>query len=226
MKRTVVSLLTVGVLAWAAGAGGAQELVPSPQEKGPRIGEKLPPPEGVLPPLLEGLPHAAPGCEHSSPSVKILWMEREVPVQVLTPREVVVPEKHSTLEVAYRPVKRTVTDIVMKPREVVREVPYMKLEPCTVTDPHTGHCSTVMQPVPCTKLQKQTEFYAVPVTRTVVVQVPYLKEVEEIVPRTTLLLEYRTEMQKRPSALSIPGPDLGERRLLAPKPPCDYPEHP
>jgi hypothetical protein len=217
----IVSVLAAAGLAWAAGTGLSQEQVPPPKEKPQeKVQEKVP---EKLPPLVEEPAHS--DCHHERPSVKILWMEREVPVQVLTPREVIIPEKYPTLEVAYREVKRKVIEIVMKPREVTREVPCTTLQPCTVCDPHTGCCTTVMQPVTVMKLRKETVFYPAPEEREIVVKVPYVKEAEEIVPRRTVILEYRTEMQKRPSAVAIPGPVFGDRMLLAPKG-CEHPEHP
>jgi hypothetical protein len=214
MKTTILPLVTFGLLAWPGLPGLAQEAIPLPEKQGP---EKQPP---------EKLPLAAPlepGCEHSCPGVRILWMERQVPIQVLTPREVVTPLKRPALVVDFREEKCVVTEIVLKPREVTREIPFTTMKPCTEVCPETGHCTTVMKPCTEMRLVKDVVFYPAPVERTLVVRVPFVKEVEEVVPSKTIILEYRTELQRQPGALAVPTTELQTRWLLAPEG-CPHPE--
>jgi hypothetical protein len=207
------------MLAWAALAGTAQEIPPRP-EKLPAPAEPIPTPPPA--PVVEACPK--PSC----PVPQALWYERDIPVQILEAREVVQEDRVPTLAIVLHPEKRVVTDVVMKPREVTREVCYTALEPCTVTDPCTGECSTVLKPVPRTRVQKDLEFVAVAQERTVVVQVPFLKEVEEVVPRKTVLLEYKTVLEKKGFAVGIPGEAAPPTRYLVPPPPapCFHAEHP
>jgi hypothetical protein len=176
--------------------------------------EELPP----APPPVAEIPAApcAPDCER--PGIRILWMEHEVPLQRIVPREVITEEKTSTLEVAYREEQRVVCDIVFKPREVMKPVNSCTLQPVTETDPCTGKCCTVMKPVTEVKVVKATEFVAVSEERVVVVKVPYLKPVEKIVPHRNVLLEYRTETRREGCPLAIPDVVPHERVLVAPKP--------
>ncbi len=224
MKRMILPLVTFGVLAWAWLPGRVQEPIQPPEKITP---EKLPP-TTPLPPL------APPSCEHTCPGINVLWLERQVPIQVLTPREVITPLKRPALAVAYREEKRVVTEIVLKPREVTREVPFTTMKPCTEVCPETGHCTTVMKPCTEVRIVKDVEFYPAPVERTIVVSVPYVKEVEEIVPSRTILLEYKTELQRCPSAIGVPTTVPQTRWLLAPQgcahperhQGCPVPEHP
>jgi hypothetical protein len=208
MKAAILPLVTFGLLAWAGRPASAQDVIPPPpQEKqGEKQGEKVPPPPPLAP--LE------PGCDHGHPGVKILWMERQVPIQVLTPREVVVPQKRPTLVVEFKPEKREITEMVLKPREVTREIPFTTMKPCVEVCPETGHCATVMKPCTEMRLVKDVVFYSAPVKRTIVVPVPFVKEVEEVVPTRTIILEYKTELQRRPGAISVPTPPEPQTRWM------------
>ncbi len=183
--------------------------------------------EKALPPSPEGVSQApaapcGPACA-PKPGFKVMWVERDEPIQVLVPREVVTLVPSTTIEVAYREEKRTVTEMVLQPREVERPMTVSVLKPVTVTCSTTGECRTVMQPCTDVKMVKQTEFVAVPVRRELIEKVPFLRTVEIQVPRKTLILEYKTEMRKVPSAVKVPtGPEvLPDRAIMAPKPPCE-----
>jgi hypothetical protein len=213
MKAVILPLVTFGLLAWAGRPASAQELIPPPPQE--KQVEKVPPP--LLAPL-------EPGCDHSHPGVKILWMERQVPIQVLVPREVVVPQKRPTLVVDFKPQKREITEIVLKPREVTREIPFTTMKPCVEVCPETGHCTTVMKPCTEMRVVKDVVFYSAPVKRTIVVPVPFVKEVEEIVPTRTIILEYKTELQRCPGAISVPTPPEPQTRWLLGPQGCPHPE--
>jgi len=213
MKIQLLPFVAVGMLAWGVMASPAQENLPRPE----RLPEAPPATPPVAPPI-EGCPRPC------APVPKVLWYERDVPVQVIVPREVIQVDKVPTMDLGFREQKCKVTDMVMKPREVGREVCYTTLEPCVVTDPCTGQCSTVLKPVQRTRIQKDLEFVAVAVEREVIVQVPYLRQVDEFVPRKTVLFEYRTEMVKKGFALGVPSEAAPQTRyLVTPQLPAECP---
>lgn len=157
------------------------------------------------------------------PGYKPLWVEREVPIQRIIPREVITLVPTTTIEVAYREEKRVITEMVIKPREVERPVTSCTLKPVTVTCSTTGECRTVMQPCTEVKMVKVTEFVAVPEKRELIEKVPFLRTVEIQVPQKTLILEYKTEMKKVGGVVTVPCVQevLPRRVLLAPPAPCD-----
>jgi hypothetical protein len=211
MRAWTFALVTLGSLA-LVGATGTTALAqverpPVPREKVP---EKLPPP-----PSLEDL---IPGC-------RAVWVDYVVPVQTLYARPAPVRELVTVYEVFYRPEKRVVSDVVLEPREVTREVIVCTTEPVTTTDPVTGHCCTVQQQVTRTKLVKGTEFVAVTKTREIEVPVPELRPVTREVIHNNVLLEWKTDLVKQGCAVRIPGgePVNTEHLLAAPRPPCEHP---
>jgi hypothetical protein len=180
--------------------------------------EKPPPIPAELPPLSAPAEPCDAPCE--KPGLRVLWQEREIPLQRIVPREVITEQKTTTLEVAYREEKCVVTEVVFKPREVLKPVSRCVLRPVTETDPCTGKCCTVMKPVTEVQMVKDTEFVPVPEQRELVVRVPFLKEVEKVVPHRTVLLEWRNETRREGCPLVIPDVVPRERVLLAPKPCC------
>jgi hypothetical protein len=202
MKRQIVAFLTAALLGLVARPGMAQqELPPGRAPVPPRPVEQLcPAPLPVTAP--EAAPVAPPGC-----GVRVLWLNHLEPVQRLVPRQVVTEERRPTLEVAYRDETRVITEVVVKSREVERQVPCTVMKPVKETCPETGQCTTVW--TPCTELKtvKEVEYYAAPEERKILVSVPYLKPAEIVVPRKTVVLEYLTTMQKRQEAVVIPGPE-------------------
>jgi len=218
MKKTILPLVTFGLLAWAGRPGLAQELIPPPEKQAP---EK---PQAEKETVTLPLAPPEPDCDHGHPGINILWMERQVPIQVLTPREIISPQKRPALAVEFRPEKREVTEIVLKPREVTREIPFTTMKPCTEVCPETGHCTTVLKPCTEMRLIKDVTFYPTPVERTLVVRVPYVKEIEEVVPARTVILEYVTELQRQPGAIGVPTAPLPPTRWLMAPQGCPHPE--
>ncbi len=213
MRARAVLTVAIGIFAMAGKICPAQE-------------KTLP--ELVPPPAKEAVPDAAapaapcgPACA-PQPGFKVLWVEREVPIQTIYPREVVTFVPTTTFEVAYREEKRTIVEMVVKPREVERPVTSATVKPVTVTDPCTGKCSTVIQPCTEVKMVKQTEFVAVPEKRELIERVPYLRTVEIKVPQKTVIYEYRTEMRKVGCPIRVPSGNetLPERTLVTPKLSC------
>jgi hypothetical protein len=221
MRTSALATVAAVLLAGAALPAAAQEQPPQ-SERGPGKAtrpEVLPPPKTTAPPPLLAQPAHGPAPDHCHaphPGIDVLWVERQVPIQVLVPREVITEVKRPALAVVYRDEKRVVNEIVMKKREVVREVPCTHMVPCTETDPHTGECTTVLKPVVEMKLEKDWEFYAVPAQRVEVVKVPYLKQIEEVVPRKTVVLEYKTEFKKEGHPLPVPTTVYPPRWVITP----------
>ena len=219
MRMPTLVSVALGLLVLAGLAPAQETPRTTPEQEKPRT------PEVVAPPTPEVAAPAAPcGPECAPrPGVKVLWVEREVPIQRLVPREVITLVPTTTVEVAYREEKRVFTEMVLQPREVERPMTVSVIKPVTVTCPTTGQCSTVMQPCTEVKMVKQTEFVAVPVKRELIEKVPFLRTVQAEIPQKTLILEYKTEMRKLPGAVAVPsGPEVLPRRvLLAPQPPCD-----
>jgi hypothetical protein len=133
---------------------------------------------------------------------------------------VVAQERRPTLEIAYREEKRVFIETVMKPREVEREVACATVQTVTEVDPHTG-CAVVLSK-PCTEIKRVKETVYEPATeeRVVIVRTPYLRRVDVVVPRKTLILEYRTDMQRQEYPVRVPCADWvnRDRVLQAPKP--------
>jgi hypothetical protein len=193
----------VALMALAVRPGAAQERLPVPQPV------PSPTPEAA-PASLSALP---PGC-----GVKVLWLEHSVPVTRLVPREVITEERRPSLEVAYREEKRVITEMIVKSREVEKQVPCTVMMPVTETCPETGECKTVYKPCTDIRTVKETEFYTVPEQRTLIVRVPYVKPAEIVVVRKAIVAEYRTILQKKEQPVVLPGPEgRPDRWILAPK---------
>ena len=198
---------------------GQERTLPDPQvaPAAPAKGQPAPSPAKASA-TPDGQPVPA-ACDRPCP-MTVRWVERQEPIQVLVPREVVAPLPRKTVVVLYREEKRTVTNMVLRPREVKREECCTTLKPVAVTDPHTGQCTTVLQPVPETRVVRDTVYEAVAVKQVLVVRVPYLREIEEPVPQRTIVLEYQTELKKTGYPVRVPGGEvLKDRWFLAPKPP-------
>lgn len=213
--------MRIGKLTALAGILLGGTLTAAAQEKG----APEQPPIEAAPPVVEiqVAPCAPELCcpPSDKPGVKILWLEHERPITRLVGREVITEKKFTTLEVQYRTEKRCVTDVVLKPKEVVKEETCTVMKPVEEIDPHTGQCCTVLKPCTETKLVKETCFVAVAEPRTIEVQVPFLKPVEKIVLSRNTVFEYRTEMKKEGCAIPtcdvVPVP----RFFVAPQLPCN-----
>jgi hypothetical protein len=132
--RFLTTLLVAGVLlsAWARAQEQPREGEKPPEKERPPTPTPAPPPCGVT---------APPGC----PNIKILWFDRYTPVSVLDPREVITWETVPSLDVVYKIEKQVVEELVVKSREVQQPYTCTTYVPVKVTDPHTGHCTTVME---------------------------------------------------------------------------------
>jgi len=208
MKPRMVLGLLAATLLWAMPVL-AQER--PPREPPAELPEKLPAPEQL----------AVPDCTPPCPDFKILWLEHEYPITTLVPREVVTVRKSPTFVVAYRDEQRQVCDMVLRSREVDKVISCQIMKDVTEIDPSCGKPVTVQKPVLETRTVKELEYFPVPETRTVVVKVPYLQPAEDLVPEKTVLLEYRTEMQKKGYAVRVRGGEVLPDRMIAVPHPCE-----
>jgi hypothetical protein len=199
MKARMLTVLTLGLLAAAGIPCHAQEKPP---------GEPIPPPKGPLEPC----------CGN-----KYLWVDYWVPVRTLTARDHVTKERCGTWVVKYKEEEQTFTEMVVRPREVDKQVTYCTTEPITTIDPVTGQSKTCMQQVTHTKTVKETIFESVPTKRVIRVQKPYLaKDTAEIQHKTTIY-EWQTDMVKHGCVVSMPGGEAANTQncVIGPKGNCD-----
>src|SRR5207245_9427702 len=147
--------------------------------------EKPPAPPERLPAPVDGKPSvAAPVCEAPGASgfppcetPRVVWMEYEVPIRRLVPREIITEERRPTQEVAYRTENRVVKEIVIKTREVEKETPCTVMREVATTDCN-GNCVNMMKSFTELRKVKELEFFSAPEERTIAIQVPYLKPAE------------------------------------------------
>ncbi len=223
MPRMVMCCVLFALLVGRSTAEAQEEKLGEPlgkegaQQKRPA--EVLPPPSEVVtsgPVLPTATPVAAPGCT----AIKPLEVIRTKPVQTLRVREVEVTTNRPTVKIDYRVEKRIIYDTVLKPCEVLKEVPVVTLRPCQVTDPHTGHCTTVMKPVTEMRVEKDTVFKLVVEPREVEVRVPYLTEGVEPVTRKNILIECKTDLEERRFVVPTPTTVVRDRHIINPCPSC------
>ena len=150
-----IAMLLLSVLPCSAQDISLPTLEPvKPPKEGP---EPIKPPKEILPPPIVE--------EHCPTGLRVLWYESDAPLCSLWPREVITMVKQPTFIVVYREEKIKVADIVVKPTVV------KKTQLCTcekevkVTDPVTGECSTVMQPVTEERIIEEVVYAAVRVER-------------------------------------------------------------
>jgi hypothetical protein len=117
------------------------------------------------------------------------------------------------LEVEYKEVRETVTEMVAKPREVTRDVIVTEMVPVTVTDPCNGKCHTEYQPCQAVKQVKTVEVDIVPQQREVVIRVPQLKPAAPLEVRRLVLdvtsraaIETRLHLHTVPNEVAVPPP--------------------
>jgi hypothetical protein len=214
---------------WSLAAGWVLALVglPCPAQetreviKVPPVQEKQP---IALPQSLDvpAEPWAA-DCEHPEPKFDYLFADYFEPAYELVVREIPAAVRRKVIEVDYRTEKRTVTEYVIKSREVEKTILVGVVHPITETDSCTGECKTVMKACSEPRTVKDFEYYTVPEERTLEVKVPFLREVEKVIPSTTSVLEYKLELRPKTHYVRVPFEDIHDRTFIAVKPPCEVP---
>jgi hypothetical protein len=157
--------------------------------------------------------------------IKVLWVDYFVPVKTLYAKEYIREEECGTWEVAYKDEDRVVTEIVITPKDITKEVTYCTTEPITTTDAVTGVCTTTMQQVTRTKLVKDTIFEAAEVKRTLKVPVAYLVPAKQTILHKYDIYEWKTDLVMKGCAVSAPGGETANtHQCIAPPPMPHYPD--
>jgi len=136
------------------------------------------------------------------------------------PQDYIREEACTTWDVDYDDKEITVTEMVLKPRDITKEVTYCTTEPVTTTDPVTGHCTTSMQEVTRTKMVKDTIFEYVPEQRKIPVKVAKLVQKTAVAQRKFTIYEWKTDMVQKGCAISAPGGEVANTHscVVGPKP--------
>lgn len=210
MKSWLLSAVAAGVL-----------IVPCQAQEKPAA----PPPVEVLPaPTPEGAPPACGYIESCKTTWQLHWLEREVPGVVSKPvlREVTTPCTKPSFEIEWNQAVVTKTEVVLKPREIVKEVTICTQKPKVVKDPCTGCSTVIFEPVTETKLVKEITYCLESEEKTVTVRTPFLKPVEIPIVRKSLVLDHECENVVRRERFGVLVPvEIKERKPCAP--PCPPP---
>lgn len=198
--------LVLGCLSLAPLAGQAQEKPISKPE--------------LLPAPTESSAQPCPTCEKKYTTYKLHWLERDgAPAPVLKLKELTNQEPVCTYELDWREEQRIKTEIVLKPREIVKEVTTCTMEPKTVIDPVTGCRSVEWKPVTETKLVKDIVFDACPEDKIYTVKFPYLKNVDKIYTYKKFYLEHDLEKRVEKYGVLVPI-EVTEKVPQCQQPPC------
>jgi hypothetical protein len=218
MNRLLLPALTAGIFFCSCVIVLAQETPPPSTLPPPK-----PVPQETTLPTPTALP-VAPDCHHGNPALNILPVEQVHPVHIIEVEEDIGEVRRPGLAIDYKIEKQEIINYVLEKKEVVHLVPCTKMVPCTETDPHTGHCTTVMKEVTEMQPQKDFVFVSVPKTEYLEIKIPYLKEVEEVIPRRTIILRNTTVLQTDIAVVPAPTVVYPDQYLLIP-PGCAAPTH-
>jgi hypothetical protein len=190
------------------------------QEKPVGTPERLPaavPAPAELPVApLSSAPCACP-VEKIHTTYQLHWLERDtpVPMEKLSLRAESTQEVRAVPELDWVETTEVRTEIVLKPREILKEVTVCTVKPEKITDPATGCCSTVMQPVTEVKQVKETVFDMVREEKLVKVRRPVLKSTDRVFDVKHLVLDRQVEMRKERYGVLVPS-QVTERILVPP----------
>lgn len=209
MRSRSLAVVAAGLLAWPC---AAQE---SPNPKA----EVLPPPKADA--LAPAVP---PGCacvEQHKTTYELHWVERQVPCTVTTmeTREVSTPCVRPTLKLEFQTEQRVKTEMILQPREILKEVTCCTKKPIASVDPCTGCPTIVFEPVTETKVVKEIVYDLVPQEKVYTVQTGLLVPTEEAVVRKSLVLDVRTDSVLRKERIGVLVPcEITERKFIPPPP--------
>lgn len=177
-----------------------------------------------LPPPKENAETPPPACnyvESCKTTYQLHWLEREVPCVVNKPvlKEVTRPCFKPSYEIEWNQAVVTKTELVLKPREVIKEVTICTQVPKVVKDPCTGCSTVIFEPVTETKQVKEITYCLDTQEKTVGIRTPFLKPVEIPTVIKSLVLEYETEAVVRKERFGVLVPvEIKERKPCPP--PC------
>jgi hypothetical protein len=146
--------------------------------------------------------------------VKLVEEQDLITVPQLPVRAVVTRVPIMGVDIEYKEEKRSVTVMVLKPREVETEVTTISTVPETTCDPCTGKLCITYRQIPICKTVKTTVYETVPETREYNVRVPVIKPVERAADVTTLAVDEisaaatltRLQVIQTPNEITIPAP--------------------
>lgn len=219
MKKWTLPLATI--LLSANLYGTAQEKILPPKELPPAI---------ETPPAVESpSPGCSAPCEKVTTTYKLHWLERDITIPTRTLKDVTNKETRQTVELDWVEEKRIRTEVVLKPREIVKEVTICTTQPVEEIDPVTGCKCIVLKPVTETKMVKEIVFDCVTQDQTIIVRHPYLKPVDKNYTVKSLYLECGSVPGKERYGILVRG--TATERVVTPaiippppvKPPCDAP---
>ena len=184
----MLRILLLAVLALGATATHLPAQEPIPASPAPALPELA----GVTTGIVKS---PCNSCERSLTVNKLTLVpeEKAITIPKMALREVeVCRDKITKLELTFAEEKRTVTEMVLKPRVEAQQVVVMTLKEETVVDPVTCKPCKVMKQCPVVQTVKVTVYDTVPEERTVLVRVPCLKPVEQEVSIRKLVVDETT----------------------------------
>ena len=225
MTRTVNLCVMVFIASCVVRTAWAQEEFPQGQEfpMNPES-EQLPPPSNTSSgPYTSGMPITIPAMsEPSCTAIRPLPVVGLKSVQTLKAKTEVVIVKRPVLKIKYRNEERIIHETVLKPCEVVREFPFTTMKACSVTDPITGKCSTVLKEFTEIRTRKETIYKPVVKSRVISVRVPYLSEETEEVAQLNHFIECHKGLEERTYVISTPSSVIRDRHHVSPCPNCNH----
>jgi len=233
MFARLLRLCLVGGVALLTNLAAAQDAppqVPAGEKLSPE--EKLPPAKVVENPATPAAPSDGPACctplvEQTYPvrRIQIAEVQQLTTLPRLPVREEIVKVPFLGTDIEYREEKQTVTVMVPKPRQEMREVRSISIVQETTVDPCTGCPCTTSKEVPnCRSVPVEVIDY-VPEQRTYVIKVPVLKCVEKLAVVKRVVVDCTevpaliTRFQAVESAAEITAPRPACLPPIAPAPP-------
>jgi hypothetical protein len=193
-----LAVLFLSILAARPGTGHAQEE--------PRRLPTEPAPAPVL--------H---GCEKCYTTYHLHWLQREVDKEQANIKDYTCEECKPTLKLQWPEQQVRRCELVLKPREIVKEVTCCTMKPTVETDPCTGCSVTVFKPVTETKRIKQLVYDLCPEEKAVRVQTGCLVPDIKVVKVKRLYLDWTHVKLREDFGVLVPC-EVTERVFS--EPPC------
>ncbi len=195
-----------------------------------RLPESVPPPipapEAMPAPLPAPAPEACPApcvpeCLKVRTTYRLHWLERDVPFsrEKYEVKEIVNDDIKCYLDLDYTETTNVKTELVLKPREVLKEVTCCTQKPISTVDPCTGCPKICYEPVTETKTVKEIVYDLVPEEKVYKTRTAYLKPKEQPIHVKTLALQCTTECGVRKERFGVVVPCEETERILTPPPP-------
>jgi hypothetical protein len=163
---------------------------------------------------------AEPPCTTCGESTRfrVEYLKRDTSVPQLRTRDLDTQAARTTLELDPCKQKRVRTELVLRPREVVKEVTECTFQPVTKRDPITGCETVVLQPV------TEVKRVAIIVYDLCPEEVPVTVTTFGLKPKTETVVERRLGLdcvpEKRTETRGVLLPTIRKERLIDPGVPC------